>query len=155
MAGIPADGNGAVLRRGTGGTLFNGIMGRWKGIAIDVRDDLTSNHITTDSLNFANLILAQNGFNFDTAGANFADSATVEAASNNTVRAYASTVSVDTLLGINLTPTALDWTPKAGSPATTGGGTFVPPLFGGRTGEFLRRHHAGNSLRWCSRSGRN
>lgn len=137
VADIPADGNGAVLRRGTGGTLFNGIMGRWKGIAIDVRDDLTSNHITTDSLNFANLILAQNGFNFDTAGANFADSATVEAASNNTVRAYASTVSVDTLLGINLTPTALDWTPKAGSPATTGGGTFVPPLFGGRTGSFF------------------
>ena len=41
VADIPADGNGAVLRRGTGGTLFNGIMGRWKGIALDVRDTLT------------------------------------------------------------------------------------------------------------------
>jgi Fibronectin type III domain len=137
LAEIPADGNGAVLRRGTGGTLFNGILGRWKGIAIDVRDTLTANNIIADSLDFANLILAQNGFNFDTAGSNFGDSATVETASNNTVRAYASTVSVDTLLGLVLTPTALDWTPKAGSPATTGGGTFVPPLFGGRTGSYF------------------
>src|SRR6185369_16559295 len=72
-------------------TLFNGIMGRWKGIAIDVRDTLTKNNIAADSLNFANLILAQNGFNFD----------------------------------------------KAGSPATTGGSAFVPPLFGGRTGSYF------------------
>ena len=112
-------------------------MGRWKGIALDVRDTLTKNNITADSLNFANLILAQNGFNFDTAGANFGDSVTVQTEANGSIRAYASTVSVDTLLGIQLTPTALDWTPKAGSPATTGGSAFVPPLFGGRTGGYF------------------
>jgi hypothetical protein len=134
---IPADGNGAVLRRGTAGTLFNGILGRWKGIAIDVRDTLTANNIVLDSLNFANLILAQNGFNFDTAGANFGDSATVETSANNTVKGYASTVLVDTLLGINITPTALDWTPKSTGPAATGGSTFVPSKFGVRTAGYF------------------
>jgi hypothetical protein len=134
---IPADGNGAVLRRGTGGTLFNGILGRWKGIAIDVRDTLTANNIVVDSLNFANLVLAQNGFNFDTAGANFGDSATVTTASNNSIHPFASTVLVDTLLGINVTATSLDWTPKAGSPAASGGSTFVPSKFANRTAGYF------------------
>ena len=134
---IPADGNGAVLRRGTGGTLFNGVLGRWKGIAIDVRDTLTAGNIVKDSLNFANLVLAQNGFNFDTLGANFGDSLTITTASNSTIHPFASTVSVDTLLGINLTPTALDWTPKAGSPAASGGSAFVPSKFGVRTGSYF------------------
>jgi hypothetical protein len=134
---IPADGNGAVLRRGTGGTLFNGVLGRWKGIAIDVRDTLTANNIVLDSLDFANLVLAQNGFNFDTAGVNFGDSATVTTASNNTIHPFASTVLVDTLLGINVTPTSLDWTPKAGSPAASGGSAFVPAHFAARTGSYF------------------
>jgi hypothetical protein len=134
---IPADGNGAVLRRGTGATLFNGVLGRWKGIAIDVRDTLTAGNIVKDSLNFANLLLAQNGFNFDTLGANFGDSLTITTASNNSIQPFASTVLVDTLLGITLTPTALDWTPKAGSPAATGGSSFVPAHFVARTGSFF------------------
>jgi hypothetical protein len=134
---IPADGNGAVLRRGTGGTLFNGILGRWKGIAINVRDTLTAANIVADSLNFANLILAQNGFNFDTLGKDFGDSLTVTVASNNSIRPYASTTLVDSLLGINLTPTALDWTPKSDGPAATGGSSFVPSKFGARTGSYF------------------
>ncbi|HEX5575456.1 MAG TPA: fibronectin type III domain-containing protein [Gemmatimonadales bacterium] len=134
---IPADGNGAVLRRGTGGTLFNGILGRWKGIAIDVRDTLTANNIVLDSLDFANLVLAQNGFNFDTAGVNFGDSLIITTASSNSIHPFASTVLVDTLLGINVTATSLDWTPKAGSPAATGGSAFVPSRFGLRTGGFF------------------
>jgi len=44
-------------------------------------------------------------------------------------------VAVDTLLGLNLNPAGLNWTPKAGSPATTGAGTVtaakVAGFFGG------------------------
>ena len=43
----------------------------------------------------------------------------------NNIQAFASTVAVDTLLGISLESAALDWTPKAGSPAAAGG-TAVP-----------------------------
>ena len=74
VADIPADGNGAVLRRGTGGTLFNGIMGRWKGIALDVRDDSDQESHHGGFAQLRESDSGQNGFNFDTAGANFGDS---------------------------------------------------------------------------------
>ena len=52
-----------------------------------------------------------------------------------TLKQYASGVAVDTLLGLTLNPSSLDWTPKAGSPATTGGVTApsarVAGYFGG------------------------
>jgi hypothetical protein len=136
LASIPSDGNGAVFRRGTGGTLFNGVMGRWKGIALNFRDAWTDSLFEQqDSLNVANLVLAQNGFNFDTTGAGFAQEAKFSAA--NAITALPSNVAVDTLLGLSLNPTALDWTPKAGSPAATGGSAQVPTHFTARTGNFF------------------
>jgi hypothetical protein len=136
LASIPSDGNGAVLRRGTGGTLFNGVLGRWKGIALNFRDAWTDSLFEQqDSLNVANLVLAQNGFNFDTVGAGFAQDTKFGAA--NAINALASNVAVDTLLGLSLNPTALDWTPKAGSPAATGGSAQVPANFTARTGSYF------------------
>jgi hypothetical protein len=136
LASIPSDGNGAVFRRGTGGTLFNGIMGRWKGIALNIRDAWTDSLFEQhDSLNIANLVLAQNGFNFDTVGAGFAQDTKFGPA--NAIQAFASNVAVDTLLGLSLNPAALDWTPKAGSPATLGGSAQVPAHFNARTGGFF------------------
>jgi len=136
VAGWPDDGNGAVLRRGTGGTLFNGVMGRWKGIALNIRDAWTDTLFEQrDSLNIANLVLAGNGFNFDTAGAGFAQEGKFGAA--NAINALAADVKVDTLLGINITPTALDWTPKAGSPVDGTGSAQVPAHFNARTANFF------------------
>ncbi len=118
LAGIPNDGNGAVWRRGTAGFFANGIMARWKGIAINVRDAWTDSLLVNyDSLNIMNVLLTQNGFNYDTTGAGFGQSAAF--ASDNHLT-FASNVAADTLLGVSLNPTGLDWTPKAGSPATTG-----------------------------------
>jgi hypothetical protein len=136
VAGFPADGNGAVLRRGTGGTLFNGILGRWKGIALNIRDAFTDSLFEQrDSLNIANLILAGNGFDFDTVGAGFAQATKFGA--TNAVQSFGSTVLVDTLLGLTINPSGLDWTPKAGSPATSGGSAQVPAHFAARTGGFF------------------
>jgi hypothetical protein len=56
----------------------------------------------------------------------------VFAADNHKV--YASNVAVDTLLGITLNPTALDWTPKNGSPANTGSITVPAAKVGGYFG---------------------
>jgi hypothetical protein len=136
LASIPSDGNGATLRRGTGGTFFNGVLGRWKGIALNIRDAWTDSLFEQhDSLNIANLVLAQNGFNFDTIGAGFAQSTKFGAA--NAINALAGNVAVDTLLGLSLNPSALDWTPKAGSPAATGGSAQVPANFTARTGNYF------------------
>ena len=69
LAGIPADGNGAVFRRGTGGWFVNGIMARWKGIALNVRDAWTDTLFAVrDSLHLSSIVLVQNGFNYDTVG---------------------------------------------------------------------------------------
>jgi hypothetical protein len=126
LASIPADGNGGTWRRGTGGTFINGVLSRWKGIAINIRDPWTDSLFIAsggkDSLQITNILLAQNGFNLDTAGAGFAQSTNWDPARLNTLKQYASNVAVDTLLGLNLNPTGLDWTPKAGSPAGTGAG---------------------------------
>jgi hypothetical protein len=136
LAGFPVDGNGASLRRGTGGTLFNGIMGRWKGIALNIRDAFTDSLFEQrDSLNIANLVLAGNGFNFDTAGAGFAQEGKFTAA--NAIQAFDSDVLVDTLLGLNLNTASLDWAPKAGSPADGAGSAQVPAHFAARTANFF------------------
>lgn len=133
LAGIPADGNGAVWRRGTAGTFANGVLARWKGFAIDVRDAWTDSLLQgLDSLNIRGIILAQNGFNYDTTGLNFGQVTKFAADSH---KVYASSVAVDTLLGISVNPAGLDWTPKAGSPATSGSVTVpaakVTNYFGG------------------------
>jgi len=129
LASIPGDGNGGVFRRGTGGTFINGVLARWKGIAINIRDDWTDSLFIAsggkDSLQLTNILVAQNGFNFDTVGAGFSQTTNWNAGRLATVKQYAANVAVDTLLGLSLNPAGLDWTPKAGSPATSGGGT--PP----------------------------
>jgi hypothetical protein len=131
LAGIPNDGNGGTWRRGTGGQFINGVIARWKGIAINVRDAWTDTLLQgRDSLNIAGVILAQNGANYDTAS-NFGQAAKFASDGHTT---YAGTVAVDTLLGISLNPAGLDWTPKAGSPATTGGVSVSAPRVAGYFG---------------------
>lgn len=136
LGSIPADGNGGVFRRGTGGWFVNGVMARWKGIAINIRDAWTDTlFVQRDSLHISNVLLAQNGFNYDTTGSGFGQTTNFPAGQLSTHKAFASTVTVDTLLGINVTGGSLAWKPKAGSPANTGGGTVtagkVAGYFGG------------------------
>ena len=137
LAGIPADGNGGVWRRGTAGYFANGVLSRWKGFGISIRDAWTDTLFTQlDSLNILSVILAGNAANFDTvtAGA-YAATANWPAADLATLKLYAATVNVDTLLGISTNPAGLNWTPKAGSPASTGAVTVptsrVTGFFGG------------------------
>lgn len=68
-------------------------------------------------------------------GSGFGQIANFPAAQISTHQAFAGNVAADTLLGLNLNPAGLNWTPKAGSPATTGAGTVpaakVAGYFGG------------------------
>jgi hypothetical protein len=132
LAGFPSDGNGGTWRRGTGGQFHNGILARYKGTAINIRDAWTDTLLSQrDSLSIAGMILAQNGANYDTTS-NFGQAAKFASDGHTT---YGTSVAVDTLLGISLNPAGLDWTPKPGSPATTGGvnvsAARVAAFFGG------------------------
>ena len=63
---------GMVLRRGTGGYLTNGIVARWQSQGVSVRDPETDALLTADSLNVVNILLAENGANYDEdGGSNF------------------------------------------------------------------------------------
>ncbi|OGU08563.1 MAG: hypothetical protein A2W29_08455, partial [Gemmatimonadetes bacterium RBG_16_66_8] len=132
LAGFSSDGNGAVWRRGTAGYFYNGIIARFKGTGINVKDAWTDTLLSQrDSLNVVSVLLASNGANYDTTS-NFGQAA--KFTSDNHV-VYTGSVAVDTLLGISLNPAGLDWTPKAGSPANTGGTAMpaarVSGFFGG------------------------
>jgi hypothetical protein len=130
LAGIPADGNGAVWRRGTGGTFVNGVLARWKGIAINIRDAWTDSLFVgsggRDSLRITNVLLSQNGFNFDTTGAGFSQVANWDTTRLSSIKQYAGSVAIDTLLGISVNPAALDWTPKGAAPIASGAGAAPP-----------------------------
>jgi hypothetical protein len=123
-----------VWRRGTGGYWANGILARWKGTAVNLRDPWTDTLLVgKDSLNIVAVLLAENEANYDTTLANTFGQVAKFAADQHKV--FATAVKVDTLLGLTLTAPGLDWTPKAGSPATTGGATVpaarVAGYFGG------------------------
>jgi len=141
LPAFPADGNGGVWRRGTGATVFNGVLSRYKGIAVNIRDAFTDSLWIgsggKDSLWISNTLLAQNGYNYDTTGAGYAQTTNWNAGRLATMQAYASDVQVDTLLGYTLTPPALNFKPKAGSPATTGGMTAPPALVTNRTTSYF------------------
>ena len=132
LASFPTDGNGAVIRRGAGGYWANGVLARWKGTAINVRDAWTDSLLQVfDSLNIRAVLLAQNSANYDTTS-NFGQAAKFAADAH---QVYAANVAVDTLLGISLNPAGLDWTPKSGAPSNTGAVTVpagrVSGYFGG------------------------
>lgn len=74
VTGFPADGNGVVLRRGTGGTLDRIIIGGWPGIGLNGRDFWTDSLRLRDSLSVTNVVFAQNGNNYDPEGATGANS---------------------------------------------------------------------------------
>jgi hypothetical protein len=131
-ATFPLDGNGTHLRRGTAGLWANGIVARWKGTGLSVRDAWSDTLLSQrDSLNVVSVLLAENGANYDTT-ANFGQAAKFAADGH---KAFATTTTVDTLVGLDVTAPTLDWTPKAGSPANTGGATVpaarVSAYFGG------------------------
>ncbi len=113
---------GIVLRRGTGGYLTNGIVARWQRQGLSVRDGETNTLLTVqDSLNVVNLLLAENAVNYDAVGSNFGQEAAF--ATENHVASGSAAAALFT----SLTPTSLDWTPAAASPAATGAGSVVIP----------------------------
>jgi hypothetical protein len=148
LGGFPTDGNGVVLRRGTAGTLMNGLVARWPGRGLQMRDAFTDSLRLRDSLNIANVILAENGplaaqTHYDAPGEDtnpalaegarrFAQQAKFAAENHRTGTQAAALIT-------SLNVAGLDWTPKttAGQPdPATGGSQFVPPKLAARVAGF-------------------
>ena len=130
-------GVGMVLRRGAGGTYVNGVVARFPGRAISVRDAFTDELRARDSLVLRNLLLSGNASNFDPAGTNFGQSAKFATASIDSTSMDPTALFVS-LPGSNPSgAAALDWTPPAGSPAATGGLMDFPAVIAARAGTFI------------------
>ncbi|MEP6763308.1 MAG: fibronectin type III domain-containing protein [Gemmatimonadaceae bacterium] len=125
-AGNLKDANGAEIRRGTGGSLFNGILARVQGIGLDVRDAATDNMRTIDSLFISNNIFISNaGGNFDPVGTNFGQK-TNFATNDDLTADPVSLFSSVPAAGGQPSLATLDWSLTAASAARTGGLTTLP-----------------------------
>ncbi len=127
-------GFGMMLRRGTGGYYVNGIVARWPGAAIALRNPTTAARIAEGNLVIRNLLLADNANTFE-AGTGV----TVDAAASGIESGTAATASLFTAFpaGAPGGASAFDWTPSTGSAARTGGtGAFTGAL-AARAGTFV------------------
>jgi hypothetical protein len=132
------DGNGAVLRRGTAGTLVNGFIGRWPGVGISLRDAESNNLRTLDSLMVRNVLLSDNGANFEAAGSNFGSSLSDPSYNNATASGAVALFTAVPTAGTAPTAATLDFTPAGGSALATGGmASFTGTPIAGRVGSFF------------------
>jgi len=136
-----------VLRRGTGGYYFNGVIARTARQAISLRDSTTNNRFQVDSLIVKNNYFAEAGVQnggvvFDPTGTNFGQQAAF-AARNQINEVAASTVTAASLFAtLPSTPTngaSFDWSPAASSPIATGGlsAFTADPRIAARAGTFI------------------
>ncbi len=112
--------SGATIRRGSGGVLINGIIGRWKGHCLNIQDTETDQRRQADSLNIVDIVFAEClGGNYDPGNAttDLAGQAGIFAASNH--REQAGNGLADLITSLN--PASLNWAPVSGSIVTVGG----------------------------------
>jgi hypothetical protein len=137
---LPASaGIGAVIRRGTGGTWVNGIVGRWN-LALSVRDANTDARRQVDSLSMRNILFVQNPATLDPSGSNFTQPANFANAAFDSLAAGVTAHSLFTNLAPNGTFPSLanlDWSLSATSQARTGGLTTFPATILARAGTFV------------------
>jgi hypothetical protein len=144
------DANGAVIRRGSGGTIFNGILARWQGIGLDVRDAQTNTLRTLDSLIVTNVLFTENGGgNFDPVGTNFGQATNFPANEDGTMSTTGLFTSVPAA-GTDPTGATLDWSLSASSAARTGGLTTLPSTITARVQSYFGGTIAGTAYRGAS-----
>lgn len=152
-----SDANGSVIRRGSGGSIFNGILARWQGIGLDVRDAQTNTLRGIDSLIVTNVLFTENGGgNFDPVGTNFGQATNFPNNEDGSMSTTALFTSVPAA-GTDPTGTTLDWSLSGASAARAGGLTNLPTsitarvqnYFGGTiTGTAYRGAADPNGAKW-------
>ncbi len=132
------DGNGAVVRRGSGGTFVNGVIGRWPGVGFSVRNSESNALLAVDSLAVRSVHLVDNAQNFEPAGVNFGSALSASAFGNTAGAGVGSLFTALPAAGTVPTVGGIDWTPPASATALVGTGTttFAAPLAGRMTSYF-------------------
>ena len=122
-------GIGLMLRRGTGGYYVNGIAARWPRAAVSLRDAATyaragsvpTPNLATTDIAILNNLYVQSGPTFQTGNAQFSFDLPANALIVGTQTIADVFTSVPEAASPATSAAAFDWTPKAGSLATTGG----------------------------------
>jgi Fibronectin type III domain len=117
------DGNGAVVRRGSAANFVNGIIARWPGVGISVRDAESKALMDVDSLWVRNVFLVENGSNFEPAGKNFGSILSNNAAAWNITEATMANVFAGAIptSAMTVTTANLNLALASGSAAATAG----------------------------------
>lgn len=132
------DGNGVVIRRGSGGTFVNGIVARWPGVAFSLRDAATQALLDADTITVRNIVLADNGAAFDAPGKNLGP--VLDQPSNNIVQASSTASLFVSLPAVGAAPStgSLNWTTAPGSTAASAGlASFAGTRIAGRVNNFF------------------
>jgi hypothetical protein len=135
----PANGGrGMMLRRGTGGYYVNGVVARWPGFGVSLRDQATKDRIDAGDLVLRSVLFAENGAMFepDNPGSSTRHFS-VDATANALEQAQGNAASLFAALPASPAPGAFDWTPSAASPARTGGLTTFPAQVAAKAGSFV------------------
>lgn len=129
------DGNGAVIRRGAGGTFVNGIIARWPGYAVSLRDPESEALRVADSVSFRNVTLVENGNTFDNDPTKKLYGVNLNTAAANFNIASGTAAS----MFVNINPAAgpLDFTPSASASIRTSGTTTFPTVIANRMTGFF------------------
>jgi len=134
------DGNGAVVRRGGAANMVNGIIARWPGVGISIRDQESKDRMDEDTLYIRNVVLAENGSNFEAPatgrfGYVVSDSASAWNVSESTLAAlFGGALPTGTT---TITTANLNLGLAAAAPARTGGLSTFPSILSARVQNFF------------------
>lgn len=129
--------NGAVIRRGSGGTFLNGIIARWQNLGWNVRDAQTDTLRQRDSLTVAGVLVTDNGAgNFDPPGSAFGQASNFPGAISGTAPASSLVVSLPAA-GVVPTIASLDWALAPASAARSTGVSTLPARAAARVTGFF------------------
>lgn len=132
----PGGGRGMMLRRGTGGFYVNGIVARWPGSAIALRDAATKTRIDNGDLILSHLLLAENAVVFEPDVASSSTRHyTVDETDNNIETVAGTAASLFTAMDPDAG--SVDWTPASGSAAASGGLATFSGSLDTKAGSFI------------------
>jgi hypothetical protein len=134
---LPAGGGrGVVLRRGTGGYYVNGVVARNINGGLSLRDNATTGaRVTAGFLDVRNHLVAESPSLLDAS-----TNVTTFDTTGKGLRHQPATTAASLFTALPLTPTtaaSLDWTPVAGSAATTGGLSTFTGNIAAKAGAFV------------------
>ena len=134
VEGTGSGGYGMVLRRGTGGYYVNGVIARWPRGAIGLRDAATGQRVADGDFVLNNVLVGA-----DNAALFQAGQLTLDASANQIIQVAESSGALFTAAPVAPASAAtLDFTPPAGSPATTGGLATFTGAVATRAGTFVQ-----------------